>query len=175
MTSPFPSEELLRASRFRVTRETQLLAGGGARTREIVRHPGSAVILPLVDDDHVCLIRNYRIAVQQTLIELPAGTLEPQQSPLECAQKELQEETGYRAATWQELLAFYPAPGILDERMHLFVARGLTCGSPAREPGEEIESLVLSWEEALRLVREGQIVDGKTVLGLLLYRFGQVG
>jgi ADP-ribose pyrophosphatase len=173
MTSPFPSVELLRTSRFRVTRESQLLTGGGTRTRVIVRHPGSAVILPLVDDDHLCLIRNYRISVRQTLVELPAGTLEPPQLPLECAQKELQEETGYTAASWQELLAFYPAPGILDERMHLFVARGLTSGSPAREPGEEIENLVLSWDEALRLVREGQIVDGKTVLSLLLYRFGR--
>lgn len=173
MEPPPGSEVLLRTSRFQVTRENQRLGNGQSRTREIVRHPGSAVILPLLDDNHVCLIRNYRVSVRQTLIELPAGTLEPPATPLECARKELREETGYSAASWQELLAFYPAPGILDEQMHLFVARELTAGAPAREPGEEIENLVVSWDEALCLIREGQIVDGKTVLSLLLYRFAQ--
>lgn len=168
---PADALELLRTSRFVVTRETQVLGGGTKRTREIVHHPGSAVILPLVDADRICLIRNYRPAVRQTLIELPAGTLEPQLSPLQCAQKELREETGYAAATWEEWLAFYPAPGILDERMHLFVARDLTAGEPAREPGEEIENLVIPWDDALAMIRRGEIVDGKTILSLLLYRF----
>jgi ADP-ribose pyrophosphatase len=164
-----PQEELLlTASRFRVVRTEQLLASGQTRRREIVRHPGAVVILPMVDEDHVCLIKNYRVTVGRYLLELPAGTLEPPEPPAETARRELEEETGYRAAEWRFLQHFYLSPGILDEKMHLFVASDLTAGSPHREPGEEIENLIVPWATALEWAESGQIEDAKTLVGLLL-------
>lgn len=161
------SEILLVASRFKVVREYQPTSKG-LRPREIVRHPGAVVVLPLLDDGRVCLIRNYRISVKQTLIELPAGTLEPGEEPIVNAQRELIEETGYRAARLEELHAFYLSPGILDERMHLFLATGLTAGESALEAGEEIENLLVPWEEALTMAADGRIQDAKSIVGLLL-------
>ena len=162
------SSVLLVTPRFTVVRESHPTSRGGVRTREIVRHPGAVVILPLLDDGRVCLIRNYRVSVKQTLIELPAGTLEPPEEPIVTAERELTEETGYRAAKLEELHAFYLSPGILDERMHLFLATGLTPGQPAREAGEEIENLVLPWEEAVQMALDGRIQDAKSIVGLLL-------
>ncbi len=161
------SEVLLVASRFQVVREFQLTSEG-VRPREIVRHPGAVVVLPLLDDGRVCLIRNYRISVKQTLIELPAGTLEPGEEPIQNAERELMEETGYRAAQLRQLHAFYLSPGILDERMHLFLATGLTAGETAREAGEEIDNLVVPWEEAVQMAVDGRIQDAKSIVGLLL-------
>lgn len=163
------SEELLLAgSRFRVVRITQP-TDRGPRPREIVRHPGAVTILPLLDDGRVCLIRNYRPAVGHTLIELPAGTLEPNESPQETAYRELLEETGYRAASLAPLGEFFLSPGILDERMHLYVATGLTAGAAEREPGEIIENLPVSWDDALAMVEGGEIEDAKTLVALLRY------
>lgn len=164
-----PEPTLLTASRFRVVAVRQTTSTGGERTREIVRHPGAVVLLPLVDDDHVCLIRNFRISINQTLIELPAGTLEPGEPPIETARRELQEETGYVAEHLELLHTYYPSPGILDERMYLYAASGLTAGPPRREPGEEIDNLVVTWDEALSMIDRGEIHDSKTLVGLLLY------
>jgi ADP-ribose pyrophosphatase len=159
---------LLVTPRFTVVRESYPTSRGGERTREIVRHPGAVVILPLLDGGRVCLIRNFRVSVKQTLIELPAGTLEPPEEPIVTAERELAEETGYRAAKLRELHAFYLSPGILDEQMHLFLATGLTAGETAREAGEEIENLVLPWEEAVQMAVDGRIQDAKSIVGLLL-------
>ena len=166
---PSDEEVLFRGIRFDVVRLQQPTHGEPPRPRDVIRHPGSVVILPLVDDDTVCLIRNYRIAVWQTLIELPAGTLEIGEDPMVAARRELTEETGYRAAQLRHLCAFYAAPGNMDEEMTLVLATGLTPGPPQREAGEEIENLVVPWSEAIDLVREGQIRDAKTMLGLLYY------
>ena len=167
--NPTP-ERLLETSRFNVERIQQPLADGTVRTREVVRHPGSVVIVPEIDVDHVCLIRNMRVSVNETLIELPAGTLEPNEVPIDCAFRELAEETGFTAQHMTPLLTFYPAPGILDERMHLFVGTDLTSGEPAREPGEAIENLIVTWDEAFRMIQESEIVDAKTIVGLIRYR-----
>lgn len=164
------SPPLLETSRFRVVRVSYPTRAGTPRTREVVRHPGAVVILPIVDDEHVCLIRNYRVSVDQTLIELPAGTLEPGEPPAETARRELIEETGYRAERLEHLHSFFAAPGILDERMHLYVATGLTLGPTAREPGEEIDNLVVTWQQALDWIADGSIQDAKTMVGLLLYQ-----
>ena len=162
-------ETLLETTRFKVVNETLTLPDGRSASCQYVVHPGSVAILPLVDEDHLCLIRSRRLTVGQTLVEVPAGTREPGESPLETARRELEEETGYRAAQWQELAQFYMSPGILSERMHLFVASELTPGEPRREANEEIENLVLSWPEALAMLDRGEIVDGKTIIALLKY------
>lgn len=140
------------------------------RPRQVILHGGSVVILPLVDENHICLIRNYRIALDETLIELPAGTIENNDPPLATAQRELIEETGYRGAHWESLPTIAMSPGILRERNYLFVASDLTPGEPAREPGEQIENLVVSCDEALAMVSDGRIVDAKTICTLLMWK-----
>lgn len=163
-------ETLLTTTRFRVVQHTiEAQTGEPPIKKETIVHPGAVVILPMVDEDHVCLIRNYRIAVSKTLIELPAGTLDRDEAPALTAVRELKEETGYTAEQWQELPGFFASPGILHERMHLFVAQGLTSGEPAREPGEEIENLVIDWKEAVRMAECGEIEDAKSLVGILLW------
>ena len=159
-------ELLLTTSKFRVTRETVTAGAGKTKTREIVRHSGACVIVPLLDDGRVCLIRNWRIAVGKTLIELPAGTLEPPEPPHVAAERELMEETGYRAAKIEFLHAFFLSPGILDEKMHLYLASGLAAGETAREEGEEIENWLVPWDEAIAMIFRREIEDAKTIVGL---------
>jgi ADP-ribose pyrophosphatase len=160
-------DDLLRTPRFTVQRVKRRLADGRVKQREVIRHVGSVVILPVVDDRQICLIRNYRVAVDQPLIELPAGTLEVGEPPRECAERELIEETGYRAGRLQHLTSFFAAPGILDELMHLFLATELTAGPPQREAEEEIENLLVTWDQALTMIQTGEIRDAKTIVGLL--------
>jgi ADP-ribose pyrophosphatase len=160
---------LLETRRFRVVEQTVTRPDGRTASCQFVESPGAVAILPLVDDQHICLIRNRRLTVRQTLIEVPAGTREPDEGPLETARRELAEETGYQAARWEPLAEFFPSPGILSERMYLFVARDLTPGEPQREANEEIENLVLSWDEALAMVDRGEIQDGKSIVALLTY------
>lgn len=160
-------QTLLETKKFTVVRETVQTPAGKEKTREIVRHPGACVIVPLLDDGRVCLIRNFRIAIRETLIELPAGTLEPPELPAATAERELIEETGYRAAKIELLHAFYASPGFLDEKMHLFVATGLTAGEPQREEGEEIENLLVPLKQAIEMIFRGEIQDCKTIAGLL--------
>ena len=162
-------ELLLKTARFDVVRLHYRTPDGSLHAREVARHPGAVTILPLLDDGRVCLIRNYRVAVDQTLIELPAGTLEPGEEPAATARRELEEETGYRAAEVRQLCEFYVSPGVLSERMVLFLATGLTRGPARLEGGEQIEPFVVSWNEAMALIQRGEIRDSKTLVGLLWY------
>lgn len=162
-------ERLLETAVFYVERIRYSTQAGGERTRSVVRHPGAVAIVPMVDAEHVCLIRNFRPSVNRTLIEIPAGTLEPGESVEQTARRELIEETGYQAERWRPLHAMFLSPGILDERMHLFLAEGLREVGAAREPGEEIENLIVPFNEALQMVYRGEIEDAKTIVGLLLY------
>ena len=162
-------ELLLTGGMFQVVRRVTVAADGRRHVREIIRHPGAVVLLPLLDDGRVVLIRNRREAVQQHLIELPAGTLEPGEDPLAAAHRELAEETGYRAGSMEILVSFFSSPGILDERMQLYLAGGLAPGPMDLQAGEEIEPIAVPWEEALRMARDGRIIDAKTLIGLLFY------
>ncbi|REJ67757.1 MAG: NUDIX hydrolase [Planctomycetota bacterium] len=157
------------AGLFRVVRRQLETSDGKTRTRQYVDHPGAVTILPLIDEDHVCLIENVRTAVEETLLELPAGTLEPGEDPRETAHRELAEETGYRAGKLDKLHEFYTSPGILNERMHLFVATDLMPGETCLDAGEQIVTRPLRWDEALAQIREGRICDAKTLVGLLYY------
>jgi len=162
-------EIVLTARRFVVRRRQRPARDGKLHTYEIVEHPGAAVILPLLDDGRVVLISNYRIALDRELLELPAGTLDPPESPLECARRELAEETGYQAGSLTPLVAFYSTPGICTEQMHVFVARDLRPGPQALGAGEEIRLEPMDYAEALRAVGDGRIVDAKTIAALLYY------
>jgi len=161
---------LFQGRRFCVEQAVQTTPDGVEHVHEVVRHPGAVVILPLLDDGRLCLLRNYRVAVDQTLIELPAGTLEPNEDPLETARRELTEETGYRAGRIEHLLTFCMSPGILDEQMHFYVADALQPGPTALEAGEDIQTLLCTWSEAIEMARRGDIRDAKTLVALLYYR-----
>lgn len=163
------AEVLLKTGRFTVVRQKFATPDGRTHVRETVQHPGAVVILPLLADGRVCLIRNYRCAVEQTLVELPAGTLEPREEPLRTAARELEEETGYRAGAIEPLFQFFMSPGILNERMHLFLATELTAGPARLEPGEQIEPWLVPWDEALGMAEQGLIQDAKTLVALFWY------
>ncbi|MCU0726025.1 MAG: NUDIX hydrolase [Planctomycetes bacterium] len=141
---------------------------GREYVREVVEHPGAAVIAPRLPDGRIVFVRQYRHAVGRWLIELPAGTLEPGEDPMSCAARELSEETGYSAGKLSLLAVVYPSPGVLTEALHLFLASDLGPGAPHRDPGEQMETHVMTREAALAMVRRGEIVDGKTILGVLL-------
>jgi len=137
--------------------------------REVVVHPGAVVVLGFLPDGRLLLIRNHRYSVGQTLIELPAGTLEKGEDPMNCAGRELLEETGYLAGRMKRIASFFASPGVLTEKMHLFAAYDLTHQGQALEAGEQIEVLPTSMEQAIEMIRSGQIEDSKTIASVLMY------
>jgi ADP-ribose pyrophosphatase len=142
--------------------------------REVCVHPGAVVILPFLDEKTILLIRNRRYAISQILLELPAGTLEKGESPMNCAGRELQEETGYLAGRIKPLGNFFTSPGILSEKMYAFAAYDLKKTQAALEEGEEIEVMPMSFVDSIRMIRDGEIPDGKSIAALLMYeRFYQ--
>ncbi len=163
------SRVLLSGAVFSVERREYPRPQGQPVVREVVVHPGAVTILPLLDDRRMVLIRNRRLAVGKELLELPAGTLEPDESPRECAHRELEEETGYRAGELAPLCEFYTTPGICTERMWVFVARNLTATRQNLQGAEEISVCVFDTDEVLRMLRSGEIEDGKTIAALGTY------
>lgn len=155
--------------KFRVEVSSYEGPDGATHRLEVIRHPGAAVILPLLDDGRLVLIKNHRRAIQRELLELPAGTLDPRETPEQCALRELKEETGYSAQRIEPLISFYSTPGICDERMHVFVAQNLQPGRTKFDEGEEIQLWPLAFDEALAAIRDGQIADAKTIVALLYY------
>jgi ADP-ribose pyrophosphatase len=139
----------------------------GRQEREIVEHPGAVAVVAVDRDGAVALVRQRREAVRKRLLELPAGTLEEGETPLECARRELAEETGLTGGVWRELAAFYTTPGFCRERMHLFLARDVESGEASPEADEELELVKVSAEKLAALL--GEIEDAKTLVGLLLY------
>jgi ADP-ribose pyrophosphatase len=145
---------------------------GSVGELELLRHPGAAAVVPFLDaprdaDPRVVLIRQFRHAADGFIWEVPAGRLDPSESPETCAGRELEEETGMRARRLERLTTIHTTPGFTDERIHLFLAEGLEPGSHHREADEFMELHTLRWSEVLRLAEAGEIVDGKTLVSLL--------
>jgi ADP-ribose pyrophosphatase len=159
-------EKVLEGIRFDVHRMTLRGDDGQTYHREVIRHPGAVVIIPLLDDNTVVLINNRRPTVDRTLVELPAGTRDPGETPETTARRELIEETGYEATSFELIHEFYSAPGISDEIMWLYVARGLTAVGANREAVEDITNRVVDRSEASKMIQRGDIYDGKTLVGL---------
>jgi ADP-ribose pyrophosphatase len=144
---------------FAIVEQALRLPSGRTVVRQVVKHPGAVVIIPQLEDGRLLLIAQYRFAVGATLLEFPAGTLEPGEAPLECARRELIEETGYRAEHWRALGTTYPSPGYCDEQQHLFMATGLVPEHAAADEDEIIEVKGLTVQEVERSIADGRLVD----------------
>lgn len=174
---------LHRGAKFDFVEVTLPGLGGRTLVRQMVEHPGAVIILPILlpmregtgrdgaaGGAEIVLIENERFSVGKALVELPAGTLEAGEDPAACAARELEEETGFAAATIEPLGRFYTSPGLSNEVMHAFVARGLTRVGQRLEPDERIRVRIERVEDAIEMVRTGAIEDAKTMLTLLLAR-----
>ena len=153
---------------LKVRRDVVRLPDGGQATREYIRHPGAVAIVPLFDDGTVLLERQFRYPHRRAFIEVPAGKLDPGEPPLDTAKRELLEETGYAAQEWTRLGTMHTAIAYTDEAIGLFLARKLSLqGKPSLDAGEFLETLIVSFDEALAMVRDGRITDSKSVCSLL--------
>lgn len=155
---------------FSVTSDKVREPNGVTATRDVIRHSGSVVILPVDesgDEPRILLERQYRYAAQEYLWELPAGRIDPGESALAGAKRELIEETGYRAKRWKKALTFYASPGFLDETMTIYMARDLTVGQAQPEEDESIECHLIPLSQAIDMILSGKIHDGKAIAGIL--------
>jgi ADP-ribose pyrophosphatase len=164
-----PREIVHVGRKIRVAVDTMTTADGQSIRRDVVLHPGAVVILPILDAEHVVLLRNHRFAIGETLWEVPAGTVEPNEPLQTCAERELAEETGYVAAKWRSLGYLYASPGVMDEKLHLFIAEELTPGPARPEPDEQLQPVTVRLDEAIRMCLSGEIKDAKTITSLLLW------
>ena len=153
----------------RLTLDTYRTSAGRSFRRETIRHPASVVIVPILEGRRVLLIRQFRHALGRYIHEIPAGTSEPGEPLLACAKRELAEETGYRASRWQRLLQFFPAPGVSTERIVLYRATGMgpLAKKVAKDQDEYIAVRIVSAKTALEMVRRNQILDAKSIIGIL--------
>jgi ADP-ribose pyrophosphatase len=142
------------------------LPNGHQTELEIIHHPGASAVVPLLDDGNVVLVYQYRYAAGGFIYEIPAGKLDHGEDPLKCAKRELEEETGYTAKKYDPLVSFLTTPGFCDEIIHIFLARSLTPGSQHLEPNEVLEIRQVNLKKALQMIENGQIKDGKTIIGL---------
>ncbi len=161
------SVQILDGRMLKVFRDRVRLPNGHESSREYIRHPGAAVIIPLFDNGDILLERQHRYALRRDFLELPAGKLDPNEAPLTCAQRELIEETGYAAERWDYLTTLYPCIGYSDERMAFYLARDLKEVGNALDEDEFLEILRVPMTEALTMIQDGRINEAKTVMGLL--------
>jgi ADP-ribose pyrophosphatase len=164
------SQQVFQGRLIRVRVDRVRLPNGGESSREIVEHHGAVAIVALDGEGNVLLVRQFRKAVERTLLEIPAGTLEPGEDPLECAHRELKEETGCVAGRMEHLGGFYSAPGFCTEYLTLYLATDLTPGPSHAEFDEDIELVRLPLAQAPRLIASGAICDSKSIIGLLSVR-----
>ena len=163
------SHMLLKTNRFTVERCLKTLPDGRTVPREVIRHPGSVAILPLLDESTVVMIHNTRPAIGRELLELPAGTLEADEAPETCAARELEEETGYRAKDFELIGRFYTTPGYCDEYMHAYVATNLTHVGQNLDTTEEITVQMRAIDDLRRMIARGELEDSKTIAMLAAY------
>jgi ADP-ribose pyrophosphatase len=171
--SVLESKTVLRGRVFSVSHDRVREPGGVEVSRDVVRHAGSAVILPRRDDGRILLVRQFRLPVRDFLWELCAGRLDKGEAPLEAARRELEEETGLTAERWKLLVEYFPTPGYVDEKMWVFLAEGLKRGRARPEEDECIERKWFTPEQVLRMIRTGKLQDGKALVGCLLLALGE--
>jgi ADP-ribose pyrophosphatase len=162
------SEEVFDGVLLKLRRDRVRLPDGNAAVRECIRHPGAVLILAQRDDGRIVFVRQFRYPVGQSLLELPAGRIDPGETLLDCARRELVEETGFQARDWQRLGMIHPCVGYSDERIEIFLARGLTEVGARPDADEFLEILHLGIDEAEQAARDGRITDAKTICALFL-------
>lgn len=164
------SKEVLRTKIFTVTEDHAVDPSGFEIKRSIIRHTGSAVMMAVDEKNRVLMVRQFRLPAQDYLWEIPAGRLDEGETPLQAAERELREETGYSAKKWTELASYYPSPGFLAEKMTVFLAQDLTAGEQHTMEDERIETKWFESAELDRMTRYGEIHDGKTLVAFLAWQ-----
>jgi len=163
------SEMIYEGPVFGLRRDEVIEPTGLRARREVITHPGSVVVLPVLDDGRIVMIRQYRHATRQYLWELVAGRKEPEETPRQGAARELLEETGYRAKRFKVFLDVFPTPGFLEERMFVVLAEGLTAGKAQPEEDEKIEVQAYKVKEITEMMKKGRLKDAKSIAGILYY------
>ena len=165
---PLSLKTVYRGRLLDVREDEVRLPDGSTSRREYIVHPGAAVMLAMPDAQSVIIERQYRYPLREHVYELPAGKIDPGEDPLDTAKRELLEETGYRARDWRHLLSTYPVVGYSNERVELYLARGLDHVGHALDEGEFLDVLVMPLAAAIDWIRLGRIKEAKTIIGLLL-------
>lgn len=168
------SQEIFAGKIIKVRVDTVTVPDGKQSTREIVEHRGAVAIVAVDTDKNICMVKQYRKPVEEVLLEIPAGTMEDNEDPLECAKRELAEETGLRADKWEKILSYYSAPGFSNEILHLYLATGLNSGETDLDQDEFIEIVKIPLKQAYDSIFNGKIIDGKSIIGVQ-YTFKQLG
>ena len=163
------SKKILENKLFTIVDEVAKDPSGFEIHRSIVRHPGSAVMMAVDEKRRILLVKQYRLPAEKNLWELPAGRLDPGETPLQAAKRELKEETGYKAKSWTKLVSFWPSPGYVSEKMTIFLATGLTEGDQEPMDDERIDIQWFTRKEMAEAVRSGKIADGKTLIGYFMW------
>ena len=174
------SREVYTGKIFTLDRDTVRFPDGSDAEMDILRHPGASAVVPFMNDPHgddpqLLLLRQYRYAAGGYIYEVPAGRLDGDESPADCAVRELKEETGCTAEAMKPLFTMFTTPGFTDEKIHVFMASGLVHGEAAREADEFVDVVIMRLAEALELIRTGEIMDAKTALSLLYVAGFQTG
>jgi len=165
------SKQVYECKLFRVTEDRAVDPKEGFEIkRSVVRHIGSAVMMAVDEKKRILLVRQYRLPAERYLWELPAGRLDPGETPLAAARRELIEETGCRAKKWTKLASFWVSPGYVQERMTIYLAEGLTQGEATPMDDERIETRWFTWREVGEMIRTGKIQDAKTMIGFYTWR-----
>jgi len=171
MTAKINSRQIIHQARvFSLIRENVTLDNGVTTDLEFVAHPGAAAMIPMLTESRVLLLKQYRHALRDYIWEIPAGTLDPQESAINCAKRELIEETGYAAGRLQKLGEITPVPGYSDERIHIFLATGLQPARRHLDQDEIIHVHQIEFDQALEMIERGDIRDAKSIAGLFLAR-----
>ncbi len=163
------SERIFQGRLLTLRVDTVAMPNGRTTTREIVEHDDVVFIVPVDAQGNVLMVRQYRKAVEQELLEIPAGVMEPDEEPIEAAQRELREETGFRARSLKHMASFYITPGFSTEYSHLYLATDLVHDPLEAEDDENIEVCPVSSDAVIGLINSGEIKDSKSIAGLLLY------
>ena len=169
MSAIINSQSILHQGRvFNLINEKYTLDNGVTSDMDFIQHPGAAAMVPMLNQREIVLIKQYRHAIREFIWEIPAGTLDPHESPINCAKRELIEEIGYSADGWHQLGTITPLPGYSNERIHIFLASDLKPAEQHLDEDEMINVKVVKFDEALKMILAGEISDGKTISGLFL-------